>query len=100
MVDARREEREGVGVHIVDADERVIDTVADERDLRPVGRPDHVAVGAPRLDERRAVGHGGRVFGRIAREWRVARGRGIRQRPDLIGVNLSVLREQHRAAVW
>ena len=52
VIDARRHERELARCRFVDADERMIDAVADERDLFPVRRPLHVPVGAPGFDQR------------------------------------------------
>src|SRR5262249_828233 len=52
VIDARREERHTPSVHVVDADERVIDTVPDNARLRAVGRPYRCAIPAPRFDER------------------------------------------------
>ena len=74
-----------VRVHVVDADEAVIDAIADERDLRPVGRPARVAVPSPRPD-----------VGLLARPSRV-----VAPLRDPCSIDRSVLREQrpnvHRA---
>src|SRR5882757_2638589 len=50
VIDARRQKLHLAGAHVVHADERMVDAVADEGELRAVGRPLQVAVGAPGFD--------------------------------------------------
>src|SRR5206468_424653 len=52
VIDARRQELYLARAHVVDADERVVHTIGDEGELRSVGRPLHIAIGAPRFDPR------------------------------------------------
>src|SRR6476646_5300157 len=47
VIDARRKERHVALRNVVNTDERVVDAIADERDLLAVRRPFQIAVRAP-----------------------------------------------------
>ena len=86
VIDARREELHRARAHVVDANQRVIDAVTDERELRPVGRPHRRTVRPPRLHERL------RAAARRSRRARLA----FR---DSVRVDLAVLRVRDRLTV-
>ncbi len=101
VIDAGRQERHPPRANVVDADQRVVDAVADEGELRSVRRPDRSAIATPGLDERLGVANN--LSCPSCPSCPSGRSRPSCPRcpscPNRVGVNLPVFRKQHPATV-
>ena len=94
VIDARRQKRHRARAHVVDADQRVIDAVADEGELRSVRRPCRALLLVPQ-----ALIHGVPSFGASAEARRSGASCGGRPRYRRYAIDLPVLRVRDRASV-